>query len=424
MLDIKLVRSNPEIVEDSLKRRGMDISLLTQVLSLDEKRRAILVEVEALKRRRNEVSDEVARLKKNKENADNLIIEMRGVSDRIKEMDTQLSQLESNIKEAMLAIPNIPHVSVHTGKDESENIEVCKWGEPRKFEFNPVPHWDLATSLDIIDFERAGKITGARFAIYKGMGSRLVRGLINFMLDLHTTKNGYTEVLPPFMVNKASMIGTGQLPKFAEDMFKIQDTDYYLIPTAEVPVTNMYRSEILEEEMLPISHCAYTACFRAEAGSAGRDTRGLIRQHEFDKIELVKFVKPETSYDELDKLVSDAESVLEALDLPYRLTKMCTGDVGFSAAKKFDIEVWMPSYNKYVEISSCSNFESYQARRADIKYKPKQGGKSEHIHTLNGSGLAVGRTLAAIMENYQNADGSITVPEKLRPYVGGIEIIK
>ncbi len=424
MLDIKLVRANPEIVEDSLKRRGMDVALLTRVLSLDEKRRAILVEVEALKRRRNEVSEEVARLKKNRENADDLIKEMRGVSDRIKEMDSELSQIEADIREAMLAIPNIPHPSVHTGKDESENIEVCRWGEPRKFDFDPLPHWDLGTSLDIIDFERAGKITGARFAIYKGMGSRLVRGLINFMLDLHTIQHGYTEVLPPFMVNRASMVGTGQLPKFAEDMFKVEDTDYYLIPTAEVPVTNMYRGEILDEELLPVKHCAYTACFRAEAGSAGRDTRGLIRQHEFDKIELVKFVKPETSYEELDKLVADAESVLEELELPYRLTKMCTGDVGFSAAKKFDVEVWMPSYNRYVEISSCSNFESFQARRADIKYRPQQGGKSEYLHTLNGSGLAVGRTLAAIMENYQNADGSITVPAKLRPYVGGVEVVK
>ena len=424
MLDIKLIRTNPELVADSLKRRNMDRSLLDEAIGLDEKRRIMLVEVEELKRTRNTVSEEIARLKQQKEDAESLILEMRSVSDRIKGMDVEIDQIEGKLKEVVLAIPNIPHADVPYGKDDTENVEERKWGEVKTFSYPIKPHWDLGTDLDILDFERASKITGARFAIYKGAGSKLVRALINFMLDVHTQENGYTEVLPPFMVNTASMVGTGQLPKFAEDMFRIEDTDFYLIPTAEVPVTNMYRGEILDGSLLPIRHCAYTACFRAEAGSAGRDTRGLIRQHEFDKVELVKFVEPETSYDELNKLVADAESILRKLGLAYRVTRMCTGDVGFSAAMKFDLEVWMPSYDKYVEISSCSNFESFQARRADIKYRPQNGVKSELVHTLNGSGLAIGRTLAAILENYQQEDGSIVVPEVLRPYMGGMETIK
>lgn len=423
MLDIKLIRQDPKLVESSLIRRNMDVGLLVTVLELDEKRRKNLVEVEDLKRTRNSVSEQIAKLKKEKQDASDLIGEMKVVSDKIKEIDIEIADIETKLEENLLAIPNIPHPDVHTGKDDSENIEVRKWSVPRTFDFEAKPHWDIGTSLDILDFERAGKITGARFVIYKGIGSKLVRALINFMLDTHTQQNGYTEVLTPFVVNTASMVGTGQLPKFAEDMFKLEGTDYYLIPTAEVPVTNMYRGEIIDGDMLPIKHCAYTACFRAEAGSAGRDTRGLIRQHEFDKIELVKFVRPETSYDELTSLVSDAESILRSLELPYRVTKMCTGDVGFSAAMKFDLEVWMPSYGKYVEISSCSNFESFQARRADIKYRPEMGTKAEYLHTINGSGLAVGRTLAAILENFQQADGSVVVPEKLRPYTGGLAVI-
>jgi seryl-tRNA synthetase len=312
---------------------------------------------------------------------------------------------------------------VPLGRDDSENVEIRRWGKPKQFGFEPQAHWDLGVDLDILDFERASKITGARFAIYKGAGSRLVRALVNFMLDLHTVEHGYTEVFPPFLVNAASMVGTGQLPKFADDMFKCEGLDYYMVPTAEVPVTNMYRGEILDGASLPVKHVAYTACFRAEAGAAGRDTRGLIRQHQFDKVELVKFVRPETSYDELASLVADAQSVLEILELPYRVTMMCTGDVGFSAAKKYDLEVWMPSYNRYVEISSCSNFEAFQARRADIKFRPAPGAKAEFVHTLNGSGLAVGRTIAALLENWQQADGSVVIPERLRPFMGGLEAI-
>ncbi|MCR4426556.1 MAG: serine--tRNA ligase [Firmicutes bacterium] len=423
MLDLKFVRANPDIVRESLIKRGEDTSILDDLLARDERRRAILVEVESLKRHRNEVSEQIARMKKDGQDASDIIAEMKGVSEQVRALDEELTQVDAEIADMLLGIPNIPHESVPVGRDETENVEVRRWGAVREFGFEPKAHWDVGTALDILDFERAGKITGARFAIYKGAGSRLVRALINFMLDLHTQSHGYTEVFPPFIVNRASMVGTGQLPKFAEDMFKCEGYEYYLVPTAEVPVTNMYRGEILEGSALPIYHCAYTACFRAEAGAAGRDTRGLIRQHEFDKVELVKFVHPDTSYDELEKLVADAEDVLRLLGLPYRVTKMCTGDVGFSAAKKYDLEVWMPSYNRYVEISSCSNFEAFQARRADIKFRQAHGAKAEHVHTLNGSGLAVGRTIAAILENFQQADGRVDIPERLRPYMGGLESI-
>ena len=423
MLDIKLIRQNPEIVRDALARRGEDDAVLDEVLAVDEERRKLIYEVEQLKKRRNEVSDEIARVKKSGGNATDAILEMRDVSAKIKEMDDSVRALDEKLTSLLLAIPNIPHSSVPTGKDESENVEIRRWGTPRKFDFEPKPHWELGVDLGILDFERAAKITGARFTVFRGAGARMVRALIAFMIDLHTKEHGYTEVYPPFLVNRESMIGTGQLPKFAEDMFRCEGTDYYLIPTAEVPVTNLYRGEILEASELPIYHVAYTACFRAEAGSAGRDTRGLVRQHEFDKVELVKFVRPETSYDELEKLVHDAEDVLKRLELPYRVVMMCTGDVGFAAAKKYDPEVWMPSYGRYVEISSCSNFEAFQARRADIKFRPAPGAKPEYVHTLNGSGLAVGRTFAAILENYQEADGSVIVPKALRPYMDGLERI-
>ncbi|MGI6131076.1 MAG: serine--tRNA ligase [Bacillota bacterium] len=423
MLDLKFVRSNPDVVRDSLIRRGEATDGLDTLLAADEKRRAILVEVEELKRRRNAASEKVARLKREGADASEIIDEMKGVAERIRGFDEELAAVESTISELLLGIPNIPHESVPTGRDDSENVEVRRWGQPKEFGFEPKAHWDLGADLDILDFERASKITGARFAIYKGMGSRLVRALVNFMLDLHTQEHGYTEVFPPFLVNAASMVGTGQLPKFADDMFKCEGLDYYMVPTAEVPVTNMYRGEILEGACLPVKHVAYTACFRAEAGAAGRDTRGLIRQHQFDKVELVKFVRPETSYDELESLVADAQSVLEILGLPYRVTMMCTGDVGFTAAKKYDLEVWMPSYNRYVEISSCSNFEAFQARRADIRFRPAPGAKTEFVHTLNGSGLAVGRTIAALMENCQQSDGSIAIPKRLQPFMGGLEAI-
>ena len=423
MLDIKLIRQNPEIVRDALARRGEDDAVLDEVLAADEERRKLIYEVEQLKKRRNEVSDDIARMKKDGRDASAAILEMREVSAKIKEMDGAVRALDEKLAALLLAIPNIPHPSVPLGKDESENVEVRRWGTPRQFDFEPKPHWEIGVDLGILDFERAAKITGARFTVFRGAGARLVRALISFMIDMHTKEHGYTEVYPPFLVNRESMIGTGQLPKFAEDMFRCEGTDYYLVPTAEVPVTNLYRGEILDASQLPIYHVAYTACFRAEAGSAGRDTRGLVRQHEFDKVELVKFVRPETSYDELEKLVGDAEDVLRRLELPYRVVMMCTGDVGFAAAKKYDPEVWMPSYGRYVEISSCSNFEAFQARRADIKFRPAPGAKPEYVHTLNGSGLAVGRTFAAILENYQEADGSVTIPEALRPYMGGLERI-
>lgn len=423
MLDMKLIRDNPGLVRDSLRRRGESEAIVDDLLRTDEERRKLVYEVEQLRQRRNEVSGEIARMKREARDTRGAILEMREVAERIKEMDEDVRRLGEKVSAVLLSIPNIPHGSVPYGKDESENTEIRTWGVPREFDFEPKPHWDIGVELGILDFERAAKITGARFAVYRGAGARLVRALIAFMIDLHTREHGYAEVYPPFLVNSASMIGTGQLPKFAEDMFRCEGTDYYLVPTAEVPVTNLYRDEILEADLLPIYHVAYTACFRAEAGSAGRDTRGLIRQHEFDKVELVKFVRPETSYDELEKLVGNAEAVLQRLGLSYRVVMMCTGDVGFAAAKKYDPEVWMPSYGRYVEISSCSNFEAFQARRANIRYRPAPGAKPEYVHTLNGSGVAIGRAFAAILENYQEADGSVTIPEALRPYMGGLERI-
>lgn len=422
MLDIRLVRSNPDLVRQALRKRGHTEAVLDELLSVDVTRRKIIAEVEELKRRRNEASMEIARLKKEKKDAASLIIEMRLEGDRVSELDKELSQIEERQRALLLGIANIPHESVPEGLTDKDNLEMRRFGRPRLFGFEPKAHWDLGTGLDILDFERAGKITGARFVIYKGAGARLERALISYMLDLHTEKHGYREVFPPFVVNRDSMVGTGQLPKFAEDMFKLEGLEYYLVPTAEVPVTNMYRGEILDGSSLPIWHCAYTACFRAEAGASGRDTRGLIRQHEFDKVELVKFTKPETSYDELEKLTADAEDVLKGLGLPYRVVTLCAGDLGNSSAKTYDIEVWMPSYGRYVEISSCSNFEGYQARRMDIKYRA-EGGKAEHIHTLNGSGIAVGRCFAAILENYQNEDGTVQVPDALCKYMGGLERI-
>lgn len=417
MLDLKKIRTQPEVVRAAMERRGDDVPL-DELLAKDEEWRLALARVEELKAQRNKASDEIGRLKRAKEDASAAIAEMKEVSEAIRNLDVKVKELEERIHELLLVIPNIPHESVPDGFTDAENVEVRRWGEPRAFDFEPKPHWDLATDLDIIDFERAAKVTGARFAFLKGAGARLERALINFMIDLHTTEHGYTEIWPPFLANRESMTGTGQLPKFTEDMFQAQGTEYFLIPTAEVPVTNLYRDEILDGRELPYKYVAFSACFRAEAGAHGRDTRGLIRQHQFNKVELVKFVRPEESYAELDKLVGNAESVLQRLGLPYRVMKMCAGDVGFTAAMKYDPEVWMPSYGRYVEISSCSNFEDFQARRANIRFRREPGAKLEFVHTLNGSGLAVGRTVAALLENYQQGDGSILIPEALRPYMG------
>ncbi|AVX31770.1 seryl-tRNA synthetase [Carboxydocella thermautotrophica] len=423
MLDIKFIRQNPEIVEQALKNRGAAVSL-QEFLQLDEQRRKLLVEVEQLKNQRNTTSEEIGRLKKQGQDATELMAAMKEVGNRIKELDEQVAQIEARLEEIVLTIPNVPHSSVPVGADSNDNPIVRRWGEPRQFDFEPKPHWEIGEALGILDFERGGKVTGTRFTFLKGAGARLERALINFMLDLHTREHGYVEVFPPFLANSKSMTGTGQLPKFAEDMFAVSGTDYYLIPTAEVPVTNLYREEILDSSQLPIYHCAYSACFRAEAGAHGRDTRGLIRQHQFNKVELVKFTKPEDSYEELEKLVNNAERVLQLLGLPYQVVVLCTGDLGFSSAKTYDLEVWLPSYNTYREISSCSNFEDFQARRAGIRFRRDAKAKPEYVHTLNGSGLAVGRTLAAILENYQQEDGSVVIPEVLRPYMGGLEVIR
>ncbi|KMJ56383.1 seryl-tRNA synthetase [Bacillus sp. LL01] len=423
MLDVKRLRNDFAEIKEKLATRGEDISGLDRFGDLDEKRRAIIVEVEELKSRRNQVSQEVAQLKREKKDADHLIKETREVSERVKQLDEELRTIETELDDLLLTIPNVPHESTPIGETEDDNLEGRNWGEVRSFEFEPKPHWDLATDLGILDFERASKVTGSRFVFYKGLGARLERALMNFMMDLHQDEHGYEEVLPPYMVNRTSMTGTGQLPKFEEDAFKIREEDYFLIPTAEVPVTNMHRDEILQGEQLPIAYTAFSACFRSEAGSAGRDTRGLIRQHQFNKVELVRFVKPEDSYAELENLTGHAEKVLQLLELPYRVMSMCTADLGFTAAKKYDIEVWIPSYNSYREISSCSNFEDFQARRANIKFRRDTKAKAEFVHTLNGSGLAVGRTVAAILENYQQADGSIEIPKVLRPYMGNIEKI-
>ncbi|MBS4216694.1 MULTISPECIES: serine--tRNA ligase [Neobacillus] len=424
MLDLKYLRANFAEVKEKLQHRGEDLTDLGRFEDLDVKRRELIVEAEKLKSKRNEVSQQVAVLKREKQDADHLIKEMREVGDRIKELDDELRGVEETLELLLLSIPNIPHETVPIGETEDDNVEIRKWGQVREFGFEAKPHWDVADHLGILDFERAGKVTGSRFVFYKGLGARLERALMSFMLDLHVDEHGYTEILPPYMVNRTSMTGTGQLPKFEEDAFLIESEDYFLIPTAEVPVTNYYRDEILSGEELPIRFAAYSACFRSEAGSAGRDTRGLIRQHQFNKVELVKFVKPEDSYEELEKLTADAEKVLQLLELPYRVLSMCTGDLGFTAAKKYDIEVWIPSYGTYREISSCSNFEAFQARRANIRFRRDPKAKPEHVHTLNGSGLAIGRTVAAILENYQQDDGSVVIPAVLRPYMGGRDVIK
>jgi seryl-tRNA synthetase len=391
---------------------------LEAIPHLDEKRRALLSQVEAMKYKQGQDSKQIPVMKKEGQDTSELMKEMKALSEQIKELDLQVTQIEDDIKNALLNVPNTPNPSVPVGKDDTENVEIRKWGEPPVFDFEEKAHWDVGTGLDVLDFERASKIAGARFTVYKGLGARLERSVINFMLNLHTEEHGFTEILPPFMVNRDAMTGTGQLPKFEEDMFWLPAKDFFLVPTAEVPVTNLLMNEILEEKDLPIYYTAYTPCFRKEAGSAGRDTRGLIRQHQFNKVELVKFVHPERSYEELELLTKAAEEVLIRLGLPYRVVKLSTGDLGFSSAMTYDIEVWMPSYQRYVEISSCSNFESYQARRGNIRFRPEGGGKPEFVHTLNGSGLAVGRTVAAILENYQQQDGSVTVPEALRAFMG------
>ena len=416
MLDLKFVRSNPDIVKEALQKRKVGISL-DHFLEQEEQRRHLIFEIETLKARRNSVSEEVGRLKKTGADAEALVLEMREVGQTIKDLEQKSAEIVQEMEKVLYEIPNIPHASVPVGSDENDNIKVRDWGTPRTFEFQPKAHYELGEALNILDFARAGKVTGARFTFYKGLGAKLERSLISFMLDRHT-QNGYTEILPPYMVHRTSMFGTGQLPKFEEDAFKVTGTDYFLIPTAEVPVTNLYREEILDAAQLPIKHCAFSACFRSEAGSAGRDTRGLIRQHQFNKVELVKFSLPENSYNELELLTKDAESILQELELPYRVMTLSTGDLGFSSAKTYDLEVWLPSFNTYREISSCSNFEDFQARRANIRFRRGPKEKPEFLHTLNGSGLAIGRTVAAILENYQETDGRIRVPKALRPYMG------
>lgn len=419
MLDLKKVCDNIEYVEERLSGRSGHFPI-AEVAQKAKRRKEIIREVEALKAEKNKVSAEIAQMKREGKACDDLIKKMRDEGDKIKALDDELSEVESSLKELMYAIPNLPDESVPVGSDSDDNVEVRRWGEPTKFDFEPKAHWDIGTSLDMLNFEQAGKITGTRFTVYRNWGAKLERAITNLMLDTHA-KSGYTEIFPPFMVNRDSMLGTGQLPKFEEDMFAVKGTNYYLIPTAEVPVTNLHRGDVLSTDQLPIKYCAYTACFRAEAGSAGRDTRGLIRQHQFNKVELVKFAHPNHSFEELESLTHDAEKILQLLKIPYRVVCLCTGDLGFSSTKTYDIEVWLPSYGRFVEISSCSNFVDFQARRANIRFK--ENGKTQFVHTLNGSGLAIGRTTAAVMENYQNADGSITVPEALRPYIG-TDIIK
>lgn len=423
MLDRRFLRNNFEEIMKRLEKRGEDLSELNHFGALDERRREIIAEVERLKAKRNETSKQISVMKREKKDATAVIDEMQKVSKAIKEFDAELNDIEEKLDYVMLSIPNIPHESVPVGEDEEDNVEVRNWGEKPTFSFEPKAHWDIATDLNIVDFERAAKVAGSRFVFYKGLGARLERALMNLMMDVHADEHGYNEMIPPYIVNRTSMTGTGQLPKFEEDAFLIEEEDYFLIPTAEVPVTNYHRDEILKETELPKKYVAYSACFRSEAGSAGRDTRGLIRQHQFNKVELVQFVKPENSYDSLETLTREAEKILQLLKLPYRVMSMCTGDLGFTAAKKYDIEVWIPAQNTYREISSCSNFESFQARRAGIRYR-KEDGKIEYVHTLNGSGLAIGRTVTAIIENYQQEDGSVVIPEVLRPYMGGVEVIK
>ena len=419
---MKVLRNEPEKVKRAFLKRKENFDL-DGLFELDDLRKQLIFENEQKKAQQNTVSKQIPMLKKEGKDTTEVFAEMKKLSDEIKEADAKVRELDEKIYAIMLTIPNIPNETVPQGDTDDDNVEIRKWGEPTKFDFEPKAHWDIGEDLNILDFEKAGKVTGTRFTFYKGLGSALERAIINFFLDTHTEMSGYTEVFPPYMVHRNSMIGTGQLPKFEEDAFKVAGTEYFLIPTAEVPVTNMYRDQILDGKDLPIKHVAYSACFRAEAGSAGRDTRGLIRQHQFNKVELVKFAKPEQSYEELEKLTLDAEKVLQLLGIPYRVVKICTGDLGFTAAMKYDIEVWMPSYNRYVEISSCSNFEDFQARRANIKYKDNIKDKAQFVHTLNGSGVAVGRTVAAILENFQQADGSVVIPEVLRPYMRNREKI-
>ncbi len=424
MIDIKILRNEPEKLMEALKRRKDTKVDIDGLLEYDKKRREILYQVEQMKSKQNAISKQIPVLKKEGKDTAPIFAEMKVLSDDIKKYDDEIRELDAKIEEIMYTIPNFPNPTVPDGDTDADNVEVRRFMEPTKFDFEPKAHWDLGEELGILDPATAAKITGTRFTVYKGFGAQLERALVNFYLDTHTTKNGYKEIFPPFMVHRNSMVGTGQLPKFEEDAFKVANTEYFMVPTAEVPVTNMHRDEILDGNKLPLKYVAYTACFRAEAGSAGRDTRGLIRQHQFNKVELVKFTKPEESYAELEKLVNDAESVLQLLKLPYRVVKICIGDLGFTAAMKYDIEVWMPSYGRFVEISSCSNFEDFQARRANIKFKNSAKDKAQLVHTLNGSGVAIGRTVAAILENYQNADGTVTVPEVLVPYMRGTTVIK
>jgi seryl-tRNA synthetase len=421
MLEMAWVRDHLDVLEKALRDRGVPVDL-GEFKSLDERRRAALREVEQLKASRNKVSEQIAALKKDRKDASALIDEMRSAGDRIKELDAAVGAIETSLEDWLLAVPNVPHSSVPVGRSPENNVEVRRWGQPRHFDFEPLPHWDIGVRLGILDFERAAKIAGARFAVYMGAGARLERALINFMLDLHTREHGYTEVLPPFMVNTRAMTGTGNLPKFADDLFRVEKAGYWLIPTAEVPLTNLHRDEFLDGARLPISYTAYTPCFRSEAGSYGKDVKGLIRQHQFNKVELVKLTRPEESSDALERLTRDAETVLQRLDLPYRVVALCTGDMGFASTKTYDIEVWLPSFGTYREISSCSNCGDFQARRAAIRFRRGQGGKSEYVHTLNGSGLAVGRTLVAILENGQRKDGTVAIPEALQPYFGAAEI--
>ena len=422
MLDIKYLRQNIDFVSGKMRERGQAMNL-DRFIALDAERREIIREVEGLRSKRNAVSKQIGEKKKNREDATDIIARMGDVSNRIKELDEALKKTDDDLAAILMTLPNVPHESVVCGKGAEDNQVVRVWGEKPQFSFTPRPHWEIGESLNILDFARGAKITGARFTLYRGLGARLERALINFMLDLHTDWHGYTEVLTPFMVNRESMTGTGQLPKFEEDLFRIDKVDYFLIPTADVPVTNIHRDEILSEKELPITYVAYSPCFRAEAGSYGKDTRGLIRQHQFNKVELVKFSKPENSYEELEKLTENAEEVLKRLKIPYRTVSLCTADLGFSSAKTYDLEAWLPGQDAYREISSCSNFEEFQARRASIRFRREEGGKVEFVHTLNGSGLAAGRTLVAILENYQQADGSVVIPEALRPYMGGVDRI-
>lgn len=424
MLDIRLIRSEPEFVKDKVAKRGDDPKVIDEILELDKKRRELIAQTEELKSRRNKVSGEIAQKKRNKENADDVILEMRQVGDQIKEIDQNLNQLNEDVTYRLVRIPNLISDETPVGKDEDDNVEVRKWGTPRQFDFESKAHWDLVENLKMADFERAAKVSGARFVFLTGQGAQLERALMNFMVTMHTTQHGYTEMMVPQLVNADSMFGTSQLPKFEEDLFKVEKEGLYTIPTSEVPLTNFYRDEVLQDEQFPIKFTGQSACFRSEAGSAGRDTRGLIRLHQFNKVEMVRYERPEDSFKALEELTQHAENILQALELPYRTVNLCTGDIGFGSSKTYDIEVWLPSYNDYKEISSCSNMTDFQARRANIRFKRSKDAKPEYVHTLNGSGLAVGRTFAAIVENYQNEDGTITVPEVLVPFMGGLKTIE